>query len=347
MSLLPTPAAPATDASTLDVLRSRPGRLSAWGAAGAAALLRGLSAGGRQRAARLVGGLAYRLGIRRRVTLDNLRRALPERGAAEHAAIARAAYTTMAHAVLDALTSDGLTPERAGELLVDGPGAAAFRAALAEGRGVLLASGHLGSWELFGELLSLRGVPLSAVVRPLKGAFNARIVENRVRAGIELIPPRGALAGTLRALKRGRVVFVVIDQSISAEHGVFVPFFGRPASTAPAVSVAAVRSGAPVFFGWGRREGGRLVFEVDGPLPVARTGELRADLTAHTALLTARLEAAVRGHPEQWLWLHRRWKVRPPGEAGEAGEAGERAGRPPEALPGGVREGDDSAGTTG
>ncbi|MCI0573610.1 MAG: lysophospholipid acyltransferase family protein [Myxococcaceae bacterium] len=299
-------------APTPQSLSTRAGPVAARGVDVVVRVLSALSPRTRRRISELVGGLAFGLGIRRRVTLDNLRQALPGLPEAERRRIARGAYVNMAHTVLDALTSSAVDPAQAGELLVDGAGAGAFHTAVAQGKGVLLATGHLGSWELFGALLQKRGIPMSGVVRPLKGAFNARIVENRVRAGSELIAPRGALAGTLRALRRGRVVFMVIDQSISAEHGVFVPFFGRPASTAPAVSLAAVRSGAPVFFGYGRRVDGRFVFEVEGPLTVSRTADLRADLTAHTALLTERLERAIRTEPSQWLWLHRRWKVKPP-----------------------------------
>src|SRR5689334_17698517 len=107
----------------------------------------------------------------------------------------------------------------------------ALDAAVRAGKGVLVASAHFGSWELLAEVMSRRGYPLAAVVKPLQGALNARIVQHRLAAGVTLLSPRGALAGTLSALARGQVVAMLIDQVLPARHGVFVPFFGRPAST--------------------------------------------------------------------------------------------------------------------
>jgi KDO2-lipid IV(A) lauroyltransferase len=104
----------------------------------------------------------------------------------------------------------------------------------------------------------------------------------------------------------------LIDQSLPAEAGVFVPFFGRAASTTPALSMAALRTKAPVFVALAVREGERLRLLFEGPIPVPDTGDRRADVAAHTAQLTAILERYIRRYPEQWLWLHRRWKVQPP-----------------------------------
>ena len=197
-------------------------------------------------------------------------------------------------------------------MLVVGKGGQAFLDAARSGRGAILATSHFGSWELFGDLLLRNGVPLSAVVRPLSGALNGRIVEARLRAGMQLIHPRGAIQSIVEALGRGRVIAVLSDQVVAADRGVFVPFFGRLASTAPALSVAAQRSGAPVYVGWGRRIDHRLELEASEPLPVPQSGDPRADVAAHLAAVTARLEQVIRAHPEQWLWLHRRWKVAPP-----------------------------------
>jgi Kdo2-lipid IVA lauroyltransferase/acyltransferase len=178
----------------------------------------------------------------------------------------------------------------------------------------LLVSAHFGSWELFSEVMARRGVPLVAVVRPLKGAFNAHVIRSRLKAGVELIPPRGALVAILKALTRGRSVVQLIDQVVPAEHGVFVPFFGRPACTTPALSAAAIRSGAPVYVLMAARVGDHLEMQVDGPIVPPKTGDFRADLAAHTAMVTAVIEREIRKRPDQWLWLHRRWKVQPPAE---------------------------------
>jgi KDO2-lipid IV(A) lauroyltransferase len=269
--------------------------------------------GAREALAGFAGWLGWILGIRRHVALENLRLALPERSEAERRAIARGAYRNMALAALEAVTSDLVSDEelnRAVEVL-DWKG---LEDLLKARKPVLVASAHLGSWELFAEVMARRGYVFSAVVRPLAGAFNEWVVENRARAGVELILQRGAIGGMLKGLKQGRAVVQLIDQSLPAEHSVFVPFFGRLASTTPALSAAALRSKAPVYVVVATREGGALKMHVDGPVKMPELDDRHAALTAHTAELTRIIEGHIRRVPEQWLWLHRRWKVAPPAQ---------------------------------
>jgi KDO2-lipid IV(A) lauroyltransferase len=262
----------------------------------------------RRALARGLGTLAYGLGIRRGVTLDNLERAFPEKNDAERAAIAQGAYRSLGLAALEAVTSDQIR-DLDQAVVVDDWGALGH--ALETG-GVLVASAHLGSWELFAEVMARKRIKLSAVVRPLEGAFNARVVDGRTQSGLELILQRGALGNMIKAVRRGRCVVQLIDQSLPAEAGVFVPFFGRPTITTPALSLAALRTKAPVFVAVTVREKDHLRMLFEGPVPVPDTGDRRADITAHTAQLNAILERYVRQYPDQWLWLHRRWKVQPP-----------------------------------
>ncbi len=274
-------------------------------------IVRALPAAVRRAMAAFVAWLAWSLGIRRRVALENLAQAFPEKSEAQRRAIARGAYRNLTLAALEAVTSDLIPDEtlRAMVRVDDWKGLDG----LLDGRSaVLIASAHFGSWELFAEVMARRGYVFSAVVRPLAGAFNEWVVKNRHRAGVELILQRGALFGMLRALGQGRGVVQLIDQSLSAKDAVFVPFFGRLAATTPAVSMAAIRTGAPVYVVTAAREGDSLRMVVEGPIPVPSTGDRQADLTAHTAALSAVLEKAIRTAPEQWLWLHRRWKVQPP-----------------------------------
>jgi KDO2-lipid IV(A) lauroyltransferase len=136
-------------------------------------------------------------------------------------------------------------------------------------------------------------------------------MDKRRKSGLKLIAPHGALPNTLKALHRNEVVTFLLDQSLNGERALFVPFFGRPASTTPALSLAAARSGAPVLVVMAAREGDRLRVSVEGPFSVRRTGDLGRDLFAHTAEVTLAMERIIRRHPEQWLWLHRRWKYQP------------------------------------
>lgn len=298
------------------VLGERPSPVVGWLANRFMDAVCALPASWRDALARGVGGLAFSLGIRRRVALENLAHAFPDKSEAERRAIARGAYLTMARVVVesidtrDHLRTDWVLPE------TPSPAWEALHASVARGQGALLVTAHFGNWERAGKLLVLRGVPLNALVRPLKGALNMRIVDNRVAAGAGLIYPKGAIAQAQEAVGLGESILMLLDQSLPAKAAVFVPFFGRLASTTPAMAVVAQRTGAPVFVVMAVRDesGRRLRLELEGPIPPPEVREGEDAITAHTAAVTAVLEQAIRRHPEQWLWLHRRWKVQPPPE---------------------------------
>ena len=178
----------------------------------------------------------------------------------------------MARVVVDALRTLGAPrAQLLAEVQVDDFGP--VERALAAGRGLLVATAHLGSWELFGAAMAQR-VPLHAVVRPLRGGLNARLVEARERAGLRLIPARGALSGMVAALRRNEVVAMLVDQAIGGKHALFVPFFGRPAATTPALSMAAAPHRGPDA-GRGGAPGGR-------PAPVPGGGPVRGGRAAGT-----------------------------------------------------------------
>lgn len=260
-----------------------------------------------------IASIAWLLGVRRRVALENLRAALPEKTEAERRQIARGVYQNLAAAALESVTSDLLTDDELARLvrIDDWKG---LDAVLEARKPVLIASAHFGSWELFAEVMARRGYVFSAVVRPLAGAFNEWVVKNRQRSGVELILQRGALFRMLAALEQGRAVVQLIDQALPSKEAVFVPFFGRLASATPAISATALRSGAPVYVVLAVREAGGLRMVVEGPIPLPDLPDRTAVMQAHTAALTAVIERWVRQFPDQWLWLHRRWKVPPPAQ---------------------------------
>jgi KDO2-lipid IV(A) lauroyltransferase len=272
-------------------------------------VVQGLPARAVEALARAVAAFAYAVGIRRRVTLENLAHAFPERPLVERQAIARGAYANMARTVVDSLQSLGHGSQALRDR-IEVPDFAPVERALAAGRGLLVATAHFGSWEVLGASMAQR-VKLSAVVRPLRGGLNARLVEARQRSGLGLIPPWGALAGTIAALRRNEVVTLLIDQAIGGKHTLYVPFFGRPAATTPALSLAAARTGATTLVCVAIRQGNRLRFHIDGPFPVPETGDPAQRLWLHTSAVTAALERLIRRDPAQWLWLHRRWKLLP------------------------------------
>lgn len=275
---------------------------------------------GRERIAKAVGQVAYLLGIRRAVTLDNLRRGLPELSEARRRQIARGAYVNMSLAALEAVAGNAIA---ARDDVLRLENAEPFLEQVRQGRPALMVSAHFGNWELIGDAMRRLGIEISAVVRPLEGALNAAIVENRLRSGVELIPARGAIRGTLEALKRGRAVGILLDQVVPAHQAVFVPFFGRPAATSPLAALVALRTGAPLFVVMGVREGPLIRAHFEGPLALPSTGDRDRDVQALTAEMTARIERYIRLHPEQWMWLHRRWKVQPPASSsGDRGTGG-------------------------
>jgi Kdo2-lipid IVA lauroyltransferase/acyltransferase len=263
--------------------------------------------------AHAVGRLAFALGIRRRLTLEQLAWAFPALSAGQRRDIARRTFQNMARAALEAVVSTTLSPEELAAMVPAEDGSLLEQALAAE-RGLLIVTAHFTSWELVGEAVTRRGIPLNSVVRPLKGAFNAELVAGRLRSGMKLLPQRNALRATLAALRRKEAVAVLLDQAVGGKHALFVPFFGRPAATTALVSLAAMHSGAPVLVSVGTRSGKGFRLRVEGPFPVPSTGDRMRDAWTHTATLTAVLEGFIRDSPDQWLWLHRRWKVAPPAQ---------------------------------
>ena len=263
-----------------------------------------------------LGGLAAALpGMRRRVVDAHLSAAFPEETGAWRRSTAARAYRHLGRelALLARVAVRGPKLLR-GRVTVTG--LENVRQALAEGSGAVVVSGHLGNWEIGAHVLTSLGVPVYAVVKPLANArVDRRLTRLRERLGVRVVETSAAPAAVARALAEGGLAAFVADQD-AHESGVFVPFFGRPASTARGPALLAVRAGAPLFLGVAladdERPGryrGRLT-----PVEVERAGRLDADVRRLTEAFTAELEREVRAHPSQYFWHHRRWKTRPPRE---------------------------------
>ncbi len=181
------------------------------------------------------------------------------------------------------------------------------------GRGVLFATAHFGNWELSGLAHALYNEPMRVVVRPLDNRAADRLVEERRElCGNRMIYKEEAARAILRALAANEAVGILMDQNTSLAEGVFVDFFGVPACTNVAFAKIAARSGAAVVPGFAVWEAAEGRYVLRFYPPVEMTGNPHAD----TQRLHSILEEVIRRNPEQWLWLHRRWKTRPPGEAG-------------------------------
>lgn len=188
-----------------------------------------------------------------------------------------------------------------------------FKNAAARGRGVLVATAHLGNWELSAFAHALMTAPMHVVVRPLDNSRLDEFVERRrTLGGNRIISKHEAAREILRALKSGDAVGILIDQNTAIEEGVFIDFFGVKACAGSGFVKLAHHSGAAVVPGyalWSSAEG-KYVLHFDPEITL--TGALVTD----TQSIHSRLERIIREHPDQYLWIHRRWKTRPPGEAG-------------------------------
>jgi KDO2-lipid IV(A) lauroyltransferase len=187
-----------------------------------------------------------------------------------------------------------------------------IRAAMAQGRGAFYLTAHFGNWELLAAAHRLAGFPLTVVVRPLDNPFlEALVARARQRSGVRIVSKRDAVRGVRAALARGECVGVLLDQDAGRE-GAFVPFLGQAASTSRSLAVLALKTRAPVVPAFIRRlPGGDHALVLEPAIPVEATGDLEHDVEATTARFTAAIERHVRAHPEQWFWVHRRWKTRP------------------------------------
>jgi KDO2-lipid IV(A) lauroyltransferase len=183
------------------------------------------------------------------------------------------------------------------------------------GRALMLTA-HLGNWEVLSVAHRLTPYGLSVVVRPLDAPWLDTVANRlRRRTGVETIDKRGALRPVLEALRRGRLIGILMDQNAARREGVFVDFFGHPASTNRSIALLALRTGAPIVPIFARRETGglhRVIIRPALAVPASNDGETA--LVELTARCTAEIERAIREAPEQWLWSHDRWRTRPPGE---------------------------------
>lgn len=266
---------------------------------------------------RRIGDLIWLVLPRRRaVTLDNLTRAFgQERPPAELRRLGRRSFEHVGMNIVEGCVYF-FRPTSVLLSRIDFVGYehAEAAAAAAQGRGILVLAAHYGNWELLAASHARSVFPLSVVIRPLDHPLIDRLVDRfRRRSGVELIGKRRALGEILDALKRGRMVGILLDQNASRTEGVFAPFFGVPASTSKGLALIALRTGAPVLPIFIRRmEGGRHRVEADPVVEVPVDG----DVVAYTAAFNRCIETAIRRAPEQWFWMHNRWKTRPDAEAG-------------------------------
>ena len=248
----------------------------------------------------------------RRAAIRNLEMALPELPPAQRPGIVDGVFASIARIGLSVARFPSIHRENLNQW-IRCEGSEHFQDALRAGRGVLFATAHLGNWELSAFAHALLERPMDVVVRPFDNPLIDRVVEaRRALSGNRILSKRDLARPILRALAANEAVGILIDQNVAADSGVFINFFGIPACTGAAFVKLAARSGAAVIPGfalWLAKEG-RHVLRFYPPVPM--TGDAIRD----TQALQAQLESVIRQYPDQWLWVHRRWKTRPAGEPG-------------------------------
>jgi|ERR1051326_705074 KDO2-lipid IV(A) lauroyltransferase len=269
------------------------------------------------RAGEKLAGLSYHLGGRlRRTGRRNLELAFPDLTMSGRDLLLRGCFENLGR-LLGVFSHFKQANQQILKQLIEVQGLEHLDAAGATGRGVILFTGHIGAWELSSFGLSVFGRPLSFLVRRLDNPKVESLIDRwRTARGNRTIDKRSAAREILRILQRGGTAGILVDLNTQEHEAIFVDFFGIKAATTFVVAKLALRTNSlvlPVFAPW-QRDTKTFLLKIDPPLNIARSGDEPEDVRRLTQALTSVVEDYVRRYPEQWLWIHRRWKTRPPGE---------------------------------
>jgi KDO2-lipid IV(A) lauroyltransferase len=255
------------------------------------------------------------LRIRREVTIDNLEHAFPEKSTDEIFNIGKKCYEHFGMMMLEYLGMQSMTREELSALIDDSNNVtAALDRAHKEKTGAIVLVAHFGNWEYLAAWLSAKGYPMSFINQPQNNPYSDRLIQKtRSRMGMQMIE-RGSmgLRVILRALRDRRMVLIAPDQDAGRD-GIFVPFFGRPASVARGTAAFVLKTGVPIILCMLRRrpdgDYSLTTEKVEFDLaPGLDEDQKIKEITAH---YTKAIESHIRRNPEQWFWLHRRWKNQP------------------------------------
>jgi KDO2-lipid IV(A) lauroyltransferase len=256
--------------------------------------------------------LFYHLSSKHRIIiLHNLICAYPEKSLTEIIKIAKNVYINLGTVAAEFFEIPSLTRENMSDW-VTFEGLENYTNALAKQKGILFYTGHFGNWELLAACFGLQNMHVSIIYR----ALDNQILEDFVAwfrryTGHKVIPKGGASQKIIELLKKNEMIGVLIDQNVSWREGVFVDFFGRPASTTKRFADLALRTGAPVVSAFIIRQAdGKYRIVVNEEVEITRTDDYEKDLFDNTQRFTRIIEDVVRRYPDQYFWIHQRWKTK-------------------------------------
>jgi KDO2-lipid IV(A) lauroyltransferase len=254
----------------------------------------------------------YHLSSKHRlITLHNLKCAYPEKDMQSLGKIAKRAFLNLGIVVAEFFEIPSLTRENIHDL-IEFNGFENYTKAMSKNRGVLFFTAHFGNWELLAISFALAEQPFTIIYRPLDNPLLENLV-TYVRAckGNKPLPKERATKQILRRIKKKEVVGTLLDQNMAWQEGVFVDFFGRPACTADGLASLALYTEAPVVPAFMvRMENGKYRFIVEEEVEIINTGNPERDILTNTQNFTKVIEGVVRKYPDQWLWVHQRWKTK-------------------------------------
>ena len=263
-----------------------------------------------------LGLLVYLLHVRlRHVGMRNLKLAFPQMPRRERRRILRGVFISLGRQLAEVCLFPRYTRENVSKVVIY-DGFENFERAYARGKGVLFLTAHLGAWELSAFAHSLQGHPLWIVMRSLDNERVDHLLQSyRTMHGNRTVDKDDFVRGLLAAMKAGEVVGILMDTNMTPPQGVFVDFFGIPAYTASGLARIALRTEAAVVPGFTIWDPTLRKYRLrfDPAVDLIRTGDSEKDVVANTAHFTKIIEDYVRRYPDQWLWVHRRWKTRPEG----------------------------------
>lgn len=251
----------------------------------------------------------------RRVADRNLRLAFPDAGELERARLVEGCFRNMGRVLWAIARAPGFNVPSMSDW-IEYEGYEHYERALAQWRGVLFLTAHLGCWELSSAAHALFGNPMTVLVRPLDNPLmDAFLDRRRSSHGNRTLRKQNSAREILQALHANQPVGILADQNTAGEDGLFVDVFGVPAAASKGVAQIAMKTGAAVIpgFAFWNPKARQFVLRFAAPLEMRDSGDRDADLAENTQRCQTAIEQGVRAYPDQWLWIHRRWKRRPPG----------------------------------